>query len=328
MLLPSALSCDPSQPPPLTRLQAALFASPPASPPPQLSPQTAFGNIFTTCRSLQALLAAPSPSPSSANNNLGAAAPITPPTSSHAQQQLPTPPLAHAPLPPLKLRLRSRKTDAAADHGPPRKRIVKRSVAPPAAAARGPNKRRRALDDDMGRDYDNDDADVSDMEQQQQPRPEPPSEQDKENESLVHPQESSLPHTPKRSRLAPEVLPLGLERSDYHALHAAPNNDDGGGGDDDTLERRRIRIQQQQGGTDVVVEADGETWSTEEDRLLVELVLEKLRLSKSDWQDCARTLGKKDRGSVGRRWKSLMANGDVGLKKGSSRRPRLHGTWR
>ncbi|KXX79763.1 hypothetical protein MMYC01_202826 [Madurella mycetomatis] len=300
MLLPSALSCDSSQPPPLTRLH-----------PPQLSPQTALGNIFTTCRSLQSLLAAPSPP---ADSNLHE--PITPPASSHAQ--LPTPPLAHAP-PPLKLRLRSRKTDntaaggSGADHGPPRKRIVKRSVAPP---ARGPNKRRRHVDDDMGRD--DGDADISDLEQ-----PEllvatkaSPADQNKENEPL---QESSVPapapHTPKRSRIAPEVLPLGLERSDYHTLHA-----DGVPHDDSTSQIAQ--------GTDVVVEADGETWSTEEDRMLVELVLEKLKLSKSDWQDCARSLGKKDRGSVGRRWKSLMLNGDVGLKKGSSRRAKLHGTWR
>jgi hypothetical protein len=80
-------------------------------------------------------------------------------------------------------------------------------------------------------------------------------------------------------------------------------------------------------GTDVVVETDGELWSTEEDRILVELVLEKLKLTKSDWQDCARSLGK-DRGSVGRRWKTLMVNGDVGLKRGCLRRPRVYGTWR
>jgi hypothetical protein len=70
----------------------------------------------------------------------------------------------------------------------------------------------------------------------------------------------------------------------------------------------------------------GEEWSTEEDRLLVELVLEKLKLTKSDWQDCARSLGK-DRGSVGRRWKSLMGGGEVGLKS-RSRRAKIHGTWR
>ena len=41
-----------------------------------------------------------------------------------------------------------------------------------------------------------------------------------------------------------------------------------------------------------------------------------------------RSLGK-DRGSVGRRWKSLMVHGDVGLKRGAAqRRGRIHGTWR
>jgi hypothetical protein len=69
-----------------------------------------------------------------------------------------------------------------------------------------------------------------------------------------------------------------------------------------------------------------EEWSHEDDRLLVELVLEKLKLTKSDWQDCARSLGK-DRSSVGRRWKSLMGAGEVGLKS-RPRRARIHGTWR
>ena len=308
MLLPSALPCDSSQMPPLTRLQAALFASPPASPP-QLSTQTAIGNIFSTCRSLQTLLT------NSAQPIAISREPITPPTSSHAN--LPTPPLAHAPAPPLKLRLRSRKTDTAqaaptaGDHGPARKRIVKRvaSVAqqPP---TRGPNKRRRAADDDMGRYNNNhnhhEDEDSSDGEHDAT-QSAPPDGQDKEN----NPHEPGRPHTPKRSRIAPEVLPLGLERADYH--HLNPD---------------RAGLAAEGGaGTDVVVEADGEAWSTEEDRMLVELVLEKLKLTKSDWQDCARSLGK-DRGSVGRRWKSLMINGDVGLKRGSRARGRIHGTWR
>jgi len=122
---------------------------------------------------------------------------------------------------------------------------------------------------------------------------------------------SARPTTPKRSRIAPEVVPLGLERSDFHTLLAH----DGG-----------LLRQDPTEGSDVIVEADGEKWSTEDDRILVELVLEKLKLSKSDWQDCARSLGK-DRGSLGRRWKSLMVNGDVGLKR-SSRRSKIHGTWR
>ncbi len=119
------------------------------------------------------------------------------------------------------------------------------------------------------------------------------------------------PSTPKRSRIAPEALPLGLERSDFHSLHTT-----------DGTHKPETRTE----GTDVELEADGAAWSVEDDRVLVELVLEKLKLSKSDWQDCARSLGK-DRGSVGRRWKSLMLNGDVGIKR-TSRRGKIHSTWR
>jgi hypothetical protein len=221
-----------------------------------------------------------------------------------------TPPLASAP-PPIKLRLRSRKTDSTTgDHGPARKRIVKRSAAV-AQAPRGPNKRRRAIDDDDDDDAGRCSGNDSDTEQHG-PLNSPLEGQDKENGAR------SGPHTPKRSRLAPEVIPLGLERADYHNLHhsSLPENVPADGSSD-----------YRQEGTDVVVEADGEAWSTEEDRILVELVLEKLKLTKSDWQDCARSLGK-DRLSVGRRWRSLIINGEVGLKRGSHRRGRIHGTWR
>ncbi|EAQ92515.1 hypothetical protein CHGG_00750 [Chaetomium globosum CBS 148.51] len=300
MLMPSALPCDSSQTPPLPRLQAALFTSPPASPP-QVSPQTAIGNIFSTCRSLQSLLTNPA-TPSIAQE------PITPPASSHAQ--LPTPPLAHAP-PPLKLRLRSRKTDSAAptgDHGPTRKRIVKRtaSVAQQAAAPRGPNKRRRAADDELGR-YNEDDSDMEhDVQEHSPEQQEQPQEDDRPEESP--------PHTPKRARIAPEVIPLGLERADYHSLHSSFSSTFSGDGDTSTG-HTSPDTEMSRRGTDVVLEADGSAWSTEEDRMLVELVLEKLKLTKSDWQDCARSLGK-DRATVGRRWKSLMLNGGCGAEEG------------
>lgn len=292
MLLPSALSCDSSHPshpsqPPLTRLQSALFASPPVSPP-QFSAHNTIDSIFSTCRSLQALLAAPAP----------LSGPSTPPT---LHSQLPTPPMAHTPSP-MKLRLRSHRacdnTGLGISTDNPvkaRKKVVKRS-----APARGPNKRRREADDDMGRD----DEDVeSDLDIATSETPEVET-----TEALPR------PATPKRARIAPEVIPLGLERSDFHTLHA---NSDGLFGEDPAAQTE---------GSDVVVEADGEKWSTEDDRILVELVLEKLKLSKSEWQDCARSLGK-DRSSLGRRWKSLMINGDVGLKR-TSRRSKIHGTWR
>ena len=120
-------------------------------------------------------------------------------------------------------------------------------------------------------------------------------------------EENIAPSTPKRMRFAPEVLPLGLERSDFHTLNLQ-------------------RIEQ---GEEVLetVEGKEDEWSTEQDHLLVELVLEKLKLSKTEWQDCARSLGK-DRGSVGKRWKSLMGGGEVGLKGRGARRGKINSTWR
>ncbi|KAH8815273.1 hypothetical protein F5884DRAFT_171945 [Xylogone sp. PMI_703] len=251
--------------------------------PPLSPPASSFTGLYSTCRALQSMLS-PSPQPA----------------------QLPTPPMAHAEVPTRsphghKLRLRALKPSAMEESssGSTRRRITKRAQPTP----RGINKRRRSTDDEMTR------------------------ENDSEEESRGSRRRSASttnapgPSTPKRLRLAPEVLPLGLERSDFHTLHlqniesAAVN-----GGDGDTPLVDSIE-------TDDTSNRQGmEEWSTEEDRLLVELVLEKLRLTKSEWQDCARSLGR-DRGSVGRRWRTLMGHGEVGLKN-RSRRTRLHNTWR
>ncbi|EEY18363.1 predicted protein [Verticillium alfalfae VaMs.102] len=130
MLMPSAFSCDASQQHyqsyPHTRLQSALFASPPASPP-TLASAPAIGNIFNTCRSLQSLL-------------------TTPPPPERAQlTQLPTPPMAHAPSP-IKLRLRPRAPrpdNSSAPDSRPRKKIVKRAPPPggKTSARRGADER-------------------------------------------------------------------------------------------------------------------------------------------------------------------------------------------
>jgi hypothetical protein len=166
------------------------------------------------------------------------------------------------------------------------RRITKRNAPPP----RGINKRRRAIDDDASRDApDSDNDDVQ----------------------LRPPDKMAGPSTPKRIRLAPQVLPMGLERSDFQRL--------------EEMAEKNASVEERKEGK---AEAADE-WSSVEDRLLVELVLEKLKLSKSDWQDCARSLGK-DRGSVGRRWKSLVGSGEVGLKssRGRRERGRIHATWR
>lgn len=137
--------------------------------------------------------------------------------------------------------------------------------------------------------------------------------EDEESEEDEHIDTTNRPSTPKRMRFAPEIIPLGLERSDFHDLRLAE------------VEAQGETVLESVESAHSNLGYNGE-WSTEEDRLLVELVLEKLKLTKSDWQDCARSLGK-DRGSVGRRWKSLMSAGEIGLKS-RPRRARIHGTWR
>lgn len=45
------------------------------------------------------------------------------------------------------------------------------------------------------------------------------------------------------------------------------------------------------------------------------LILNKLRLRQSDWDDCARKLGK-EKDSIGKRWAHLLGDGEVGLRRG------------
>lgn len=96
--------------------------------------------------------------------------------------------------------------------------------------------------------------------------------------------QQQAPSTPKRARIAPEQLPLGLDRSDFHALSSPP------------------------------AETDAE-WSAQDDRLLVEIVLEKVNLTKDQWAECARALGKPDKSAISRRWRNIIAGGQVDVKR-------------
>lgn len=120
------------------------------------------------------------------------------------------------------------------------------------------------------------------------------------------------PSTPKRSRIAPEQLPLGLSRADFHCQFQ------------EDMERQQEQASQRGQGTLLERESDGDLWSVEDDRILVELVLAKMRLRPEEWRDCAAVMGR-DRRSLDRRWRSLMANNHVGLNR---RRAKLHATWR
>lgn len=139
-------------------------------------------------------------------------------------------------------------------------------------------------------------------------------------------EEEEGPRTPKRSRGVPEMMPLGLVRGDFERLHDAHQYRSEG------LEADALGVVGGPvGDTSGVVEQGGEgdegEWTDEEDRVLVELVLEKLKLSRREWMDCAKMVGR-DRGSVGRRWKSLVGGGEVGLKRRGRERGELPGTWR
>ncbi|CAF9929834.1 MAG: hypothetical protein ALECFALPRED_004461 [Alectoria fallacina] len=119
----------------------------------------------------------------------------------------------------------------------------------------------------------------------------------------------SRPSTPKRQRTCPPTLPLGLERSDFDALHPATTTPH-------TPDAKPSLLAP--AGQEKEQEDDSETWSTGDDGALVALILNKLRLRPSDWDECARKLGK-EKDSIGKRWAHLLGDGEVGLRRGSGR---------
>jgi hypothetical protein len=218
----------------------------------------------------------------------------------------------------MRLRLRSAK-NSTTDHNAAqaeggekkiqRRRVVKRQ--PP----RGKNKRRRDTDDEAGRDDEESEVD----------------ERSRSASTATRQSHDELPSTPKRIRLAPAVLPFGLEQADFDRLHEH-NFTSGTTHISNTPPRNAFGLQMPfapRRESQSSVEGGAEEWTSEDDRLLVDLVLQKLKLSKSEWQDCARHLGR-DKASVNKRWRTLFGNGEVGLRgRGVGReRSRIHSTWR
>jgi hypothetical protein len=117
--------------------------------------------------------------------------------------------------------------------------------------------------------------------------------------------------TPKRRRKAPLSMPLGLSAEDFRALDAPAEDVD--------LEMPMASPRRRHSDTDSAYgsspSTDDDAWTEVDDRILVETVLEKLKLSRRDWNDCARILGK-DRDTLERRWGLLVGNGNVGLRRG------------
>jgi hypothetical protein len=116
--------------------------------------------------------------------------------------------------------------------------------------------------------------------------------------------------TPKRHRKAPLVLPLGLSAEDFNAL------EDPSGEHDEQISLPPPRPQTGDSTNNELWNVDElGNWTAADDRLLVETVLEKLKLSKREWNDCARRLGK-DKDTLGKRWKMLVVEGNIGLRRG------------
>jgi hypothetical protein len=134
-------------------------------------------------------------------------------------------------------------------------------------------------------------------------------------------QENNHPSTPKRRRRIPLCMPLGLSAADFRSLQTPP--------------REAIPVQLDMPISNSKSPADfptptsiTSTWTPADDSALVSTVLEKLALSRHEWNDCARILGK-DQDSLGRRWRILVGDGEVGLRRGGRReRGRLEvGSW-
>ncbi|MCJ1388319.1 hypothetical protein MMC18_001165 [Xylographa bjoerkii] len=140
--------------------------------------------------------------------------------------------------------------------------------------------------------------------------------------------------TPKRQRLAPPCIPLGLERRDFFALQPTPLPNFSKPQFNFYQPNEDLSPPLQAGEEGCVSTSDANIgeWDSEDDSVLVDLVLEKLRLSKRDWEECARVLGT-DGGSLGRRWKALVGDGEVGLKfrrgrgRNGSGRGDVRGVW-
>jgi hypothetical protein len=247
--------------------------------------------------------------------------------------ELPTPPMAYATPPPPAHKRFGVRAAPAHSHGAipesrhlPKKKIVKRSNAPASCFFSDSNhtysnKRRRA-------------AAARESTPDANPEPaEPESDSNiasdktfSENTALPSQDNTALepdqpqpqaqpqpqPLTPKRSRIAPEQLPLGLEASDFHSVHQR----------DPELQQQ---LEEQKGqGTGVERNGDGELWSLEDDKILLELVLAKIKLNPSEWDECASVMGRDGR-SLDRRWKTLIEHRQVRV---SSQRSKLHSTWR
>ena len=118
-----------------------------------------------------------------------------------------------------------------------------------------------------------------------------------EHENDVNVEMDHVPayQTPKRQRRIPLAMPLGLSYQDFASLELDPLT---------------VAVDMAQTSRDA---EDEDVWTADDDRILIETVLEKLKPSKFQWNECARSLGK-DSDSLNSRWRILVRDGNVGLR--------------
>ncbi|CAF9904568.1 hypothetical protein IMSHALPRED_000109 [Imshaugia aleurites] len=135
-------------------------------------------------------------------------------------------------------------------------------------------------------------------------------------------QEPSRPSTPKRQRTHPPTLPLGLSPSDFFALsNPATTPPHTPLAKHPPLHDQKPTTTPSSSSSISSSPSTTHSWSTTDDSALVSLILSKLRLRQSDWDECARELGK-EKDSIGRRWAHLLGDGEVGLRRGRGNRVR------
>ncbi|KAJ5775422.1 uncharacterized protein N7511_000433 [Penicillium nucicola] len=243
------------------------------STPPPSDGFTSGNGLLGTCRALQSLLNG-SPSPPSRRSKA---------------------PRLQSPLP-LSTPRRSPRSHKAARPVSPRQTPPPRTAAltpPPApcAPSRGANKRRRDV-------FEDEDSDV---------------EMSRGRNRLT---------TPKRIRHAPYNIPLGLSSTDFYSLHSPPVTQSppspprrqmnprilAGPRIDPDAPLPSIEVAEDAPSSPVV---QSNIWTQQQDQRLLELVLEKCRLSQQEWDECARQMG---RDNLADRWHSLVGDGRVGLR--------------
>ena len=147
------------------------------------------------------------------------------------------------------------------------------------------------------------------------------------------PPDTDVMSTPKRRRRIPLDMPLGLSAVDFESLEPTQSTEDIYNDLNMPELLRDCTFDSDEDvdsgyGTSNRPSFDANAgsdplWTIDDDRILVETVLEKLQLSKRAWSDCARKLGK-SKDSIGQRWQLLVDEGEVGLKVrrgGNIRRP-------